>query len=71
MGTPAAGRRPAAAPDRRVVDAIRCIVDNGAQWRALPADSGIPRRTVFGYLARWGRPAFSKASLTSSGAGCA
>jgi transposase len=36
-----------------VVDAIRYITDNGAKWRALLADFGIPWRTVFGYFARW------------------
>jgi transposase len=39
----------------RVVDAIRYITDNGAKWRALPADFGIPWRTVFGYFARWAK----------------
>ncbi|MDQ0946028.1 transposase [Streptomyces sp. V1I1] len=42
-------------PRRRVVDAIRYITDNGAKWRALPADFGIPWRTVFGYFARWAK----------------
>lgn len=36
-----------------MVDAIRDIADNGAKLRALPADFGIPWRTVFGYFARW------------------
>jgi Transposase and inactivated derivatives len=40
---------------RRVFDAIRYITDNGAKWRALPADFGIPWRTVFGYFARWAK----------------
>jgi hypothetical protein len=25
------------------------------KWRALPADFGIPWRTVFGYFARWAK----------------
>ena len=29
------------------------MVANGAECRALPADFGIPWRTVFGYFARW------------------
>jgi transposase len=31
-----------------VVDSIRYIVGNGAKWRALPADFGIPWRTFPG-----------------------
>ncbi|MCX5357088.1 transposase [Streptomyces mirabilis] len=46
------GGAPEKWPRRRVVDAIRYITDNGAKWRALPADFGIPWRTVFGYFAR-------------------
>jgi transposase len=38
-----------------VIDAIRYITDNGAKRRALPADFGIPWRTVFGYFARWAK----------------
>jgi len=45
------GGAPEKWPRRRVVDAIRHITDNGAKWRALPADLGIPWRTVFGYFA--------------------
>ncbi|MDF3142300.1 MULTISPECIES: IS5 family transposase [unclassified Streptomyces] len=49
------GGAPEKWPRRRVVDSIRYIVDNGAKWRALPADFGIPWRTVFGYFARWAK----------------
>lgn len=49
------GGAPEKWPRRRVVDAIRYITDNGAKWRALPADFGIPWRTVFGYFARWAK----------------
>lgn len=49
------GGAPEKWPRRRVVDAIRYIVDNGAKWRALPADFGIPWRTCFGYFARWAK----------------
>lgn len=49
------GGAPEKWPRRRVVDAIRYITDNGTKWRALPADFGIPWRTVFGYFARWAK----------------
>jgi transposase len=49
------GGAPEKWPRRRVVDAIRYITDKGAKWRALPADFGIPWRTVFGYFARWAK----------------
>ncbi|MFI1400383.1 IS5 family transposase [Streptomyces sp. NPDC020681] len=49
------GGAPEKWPRRRLIDAIRYIVDNGAKWRALPADFGIPWRTVFGYFARWAK----------------
>ncbi|MEV8017439.1 transposase [Streptomyces sp. NPDC086554] len=49
------------------MDAIRYIVDNGTKWRALPADFGIPWRTVFGYFARWAKRASSRRSSTSCG----
>ncbi|MFC7263318.1 transposase [Streptomyces lutosisoli] len=42
------GGAPEKWPRRRVIDAIRHITDNGTKWRALPADFGIPWRTVFG-----------------------
>ncbi|NGO68078.1 IS5 family transposase [Streptomyces boncukensis] len=49
------GGAPEKWPRRRIVDAIRYITDNGAKWRALPADFGIPWRTVFGYFSRWAK----------------
>lgn len=59
LPTPASQTAKGAAPEkwprRRVVDAIRYITDNGTKWRALPADFGIPWRTVFGYFARWAK----------------
>lgn len=48
------GGRPEKHPRREIVDAIRYIVDNGAKWRALPADFP-PWETVFGFFARWNR----------------
>ncbi|WP_264086287.1 IS5 family transposase [Streptomyces marincola] len=36
------------------MDAIRYIVDNGAKWRALPADFP-PWETVYAVFARWNR----------------
>ncbi|MEU7579850.1 IS5 family transposase [Streptomyces sp. NPDC041068] len=49
------GGRPEKWPRRRVVDAIRYVVDNGNKWRDLPGDFGIPWRTIFGYFQRWAR----------------
>ncbi|MFH9426626.1 IS5 family transposase [Streptomyces sp. NPDC017529] len=49
------GGAPEKWPRRRVVDAIRYITDNGAKWRSLPADFGIPWSTVFKYFARWAK----------------
>lgn len=57
------GGAPEKWPRRRVVDSIRYIVDNGAKWRALPADFGIPWRTVFGYFARWAKAGVLKRIL--------
>ncbi|MFI6467874.1 transposase [Streptomyces sp. NPDC050538] len=58
-------------PCRRVVDAIRYITDNGAKWRALPADFGIPWCTVFGYFARWAKVGVLRhASSTTSAGAC-
>ncbi|PAZ16193.1 hypothetical protein CLM62_09350 [Streptomyces sp. SA15] len=65
------GGAPEKWPRRRVVDSIRYIVDNGAKWRALPADFGIPWRTVSGTSRAGRRPACSSASSTSSAVGCA
>ncbi|MFE5549977.1 IS5 family transposase [Streptomyces sp. NPDC056534] len=48
------GGRPEKWPRRDIVDAIRYIVDNGAKWRALPADFP-PWETVDGFFSRWNR----------------
>ncbi|MFD8376397.1 IS5 family transposase [Streptomyces sp. NPDC059688] len=57
------GGAPEKWPRRRVVDAIRYITNNGAKWRALPGDFGIPWRTVFGYFARWAKAGVLKRIL--------
>ncbi|MDF9816693.1 IS5 family transposase [Streptomyces sp. SPB162] len=49
-----AGGRPEKWPRRQIVDAIRYIVDNGAKWRALPADFP-PWETCYGFFWRWSR----------------
>ncbi|MFF8973573.1 transposase [Streptomyces sp. NPDC014995] len=41
-------------PRRELVNGIRSIVDNGAKWRALPADLP-PWETVHGFFWRWNR----------------
>lgn len=46
-----------------MVDSIRYITDNGTKWRALPADFGIPWRTVFGYFAHWAKAGVLKKIL--------
>jgi transposase len=51
----AAGGRPEKWDRRTVINAIRYITDNGAKWRALPRDFGIPWQTVYSYFARWSR----------------
>ncbi|MGW7441721.1 IS5 family transposase [Streptomyces sp. NPDC054849] len=48
------GGHPEKWPRRQIVDAIRYIVDNGAKWRALPADFP-PWETVYGFFTRWNR----------------
>jgi len=48
------GGHPEKHPRREIVDAIRYIVDNGAKWRALPADFP-PWETVYGFFWRWTR----------------
>lgn len=47
------GGRPEKHPCRNVIDAIRCVNDNGCKWRAVPVDFGIPWRTVYGFFQRW------------------
>jgi transposase len=48
------GGRPEKHHRRAVVDAILYLADNGAKWRALPADFP-PWRTVYGIFATWQR----------------
>jgi len=48
----AAGGRPEQHSRRVVVDAIRYVIRNGCEWRALPADFP-PWRTVYGLYQRW------------------
>nr|WP_128382480.1 IS5 family transposase [Streptomyces cavernae] len=48
------GGHPEKWPRREIVDGIRYIVDNGAKWRALPADFP-PWETVYGFFWRWNR----------------
>jgi transposase len=48
------GGRPEKHPRREIVDAIRYITDNGAKWRALPADFP-PWETGYGFFARLNR----------------
>jgi len=48
------GGHPEKWPRREIVDGIRYIVDNGAKWRALPADFP-PWETVYGFFRRWNR----------------
>jgi transposase len=48
------GGRPEKHARRAVVDAILYVTDNGAKWRALPADFP-PWRTVYGIFAAWQR----------------
>lgn len=46
------GGHPEAHCRRAIIDAIRYICDNGAKWRALPADFP-PWKTVHGFFTRW------------------
>ncbi|GAA0467414.1 transposase [Streptomyces sp. NPDC046215] len=48
------GSRPEKWHRRDIVDAIRYLVDNGAKWRALPADFP-PWSTVYYAFRRWVR----------------
>lgn len=48
------GGHPEKWPRRQIVDAIRYIADNGAKWRALPADYP-PWETCYGFFWRWTR----------------
>ncbi|MFD1548066.1 transposase [Nonomuraea guangzhouensis] len=47
------GGRPEKYCRRRIMDAIRYVVDNGCKWRNLPADFRVPWRTVHAIFTRW------------------
>ncbi|MFF6981296.1 transposase [Streptomyces sp. NPDC008343] len=57
------GGHPENWPRREIVDGIRYIVDNGAKWRALPADFP-PWETVYGFFWRWNRAGVVKGAST-------
>lgn len=62
------GGHPEEWPRREIVDNIRYIVDNGAKWRALPAD--VPRgRRFTGFSGGGTGPGSSPTSVTSSAGG--
>lgn len=44
---------------RLVVDAICYIADNGCKWRNLPADYGIPWKTLHAVFTRWAKEGFT------------
>jgi transposase len=46
---------------RLVVDAICYVADNGNKWRNLPADYGIPWKTLHAIFTRWNREGFTLA----------
>ncbi|MFB7577202.1 transposase, partial [Streptomyces sp. NPDC056165] len=46
---------------RLVVDAICYVADNGNKWRNLPADYGIPWKTLHSIFTRWNREGFTLA----------
>ncbi|MGW7201815.1 IS5 family transposase [Streptomyces chryseus] len=48
------GGRPEKYCRRKIVDAIRYVVDNGCKWRALPVDFP-PYQTVYAFFVRWER----------------
>ena len=48
------GGRPELHHRRAIIDAVRYVADNGAKWRALPADFP-PWSTVYGFFAAWSR----------------
>jgi transposase len=52
--TPAGGR-PERYCRRRIVDAIRYLVDQGCKWRGLPRDFA-PWRRGYGYFVKWEKP---------------
>ncbi|WP_405918315.1 transposase [Streptomyces sp. NBC_00728] len=54
---------------REIVDGIRYIVDNGAKWRALPADSPPVGEGLAGSSGGGTGPGWSPPSVTSSATG--
>lgn len=44
---------------RQVIDAICYVADNGIKWRNLPADYGMPWKTVHAIFTRWSREGFT------------
>ncbi|PWI11154.1 IS5 family transposase [Streptomyces sp. NWU339] len=46
------GGRPEGYCHRQMIDAVRCLVDNGIKWRAMPADFP-PWSRVYAFFARW------------------
>ncbi|MFF4576158.1 transposase [Streptomyces sp. NPDC001410] len=62
------GGHPEKWPLQEIVDGVRCIVDNGAKWRALPV--GSPRGRRFAGSSDGGTgPGSSPTTVTSCGAG--
>jgi len=49
---PAGAGRRSAWPMREIVNAIFCVLRDGAPWRMLPS-SFPPRQTVYGWFAAW------------------
>jgi putative transposase len=54
LSTAGRGGRPEQHHRRAVLDAIRYVCDNGAKWRALPADFP-PWSTVYSFFATWSK----------------
>ncbi|MFC1407905.1 transposase [Streptacidiphilus sp. N1-12] len=48
------GERPESHYHREIVGAVRCTVDNGGKWRALPVDYPY-WRAVYDFFRRWSR----------------
>lgn len=46
---------------RLVIDALCYVADNGCKWRNLPADFGIPWKTLHGIFTRWNHEGFTLA----------
>ncbi|MBT2411593.1 transposase [Streptomyces sp. ISL-12] len=46
------GGRPEGSCHRRMIDAVRYLVDNGIKWRVMPSDFP-PWPRVYAFFARW------------------